>query len=149
MGNTVEKPVQHPVEQPLKKYCVDFHSRRGLDYPWLTQKYGVLIKAEFKEGDGEWTDYERLHQSQPNGKFHSWWVEHCQSVSHDVNDLAAKHVAFFVTPETRIAVMRFTFANGRVYRSDMDNDDFIDMYILEEIYARRIYEEAIRSQQMQ
>lgn len=123
--------------QPLAAHCVTYHSRSGLDYPWLHSIYGRIVLAEFNEG-GPWIDYEQAHQSRPGTPLHNWWVEHCQAVDHDADGLAARHIATFVNPQTRSVLMRFTFENGRVYQSDVDMEVFTHFYQLEEEYARAL-----------
>lgn len=125
--------------QPLKKNCVFYHMKNGLDYPWLVKDYGVLVKAEFSEGGQGWVDYESLHQDVAGGPIHNWWVEHCRAVSHDVAHLAAQHIATFVDPRTRSIVMRFTFANGDVYQSDINGDHFARFFQLEQDYAMALF----------
>ena len=125
--------------QPMQAYCPAYHGMDQLDYPWLTPVYGKLVKAEFNENNQGWIDYEQMHATTPGGPMHNWWVEHCQAISHDVNNLATSHIATFVTPATRTIVMRFTFDNGNVYRSDVDTQLFTRFYQLEEDYAKALY----------
>lgn len=140
MGSNVSAQ-QQQVVQPMKEHCIVYHSlesQGGLDYPWLVPSFGRLIRAEFNEGDMGWIDYSQLHRSSPDGPIHNWWMEHCRAVSHDVNNLAANHIAIFVSPETRSIIMRFTFENGTAYRSDVDLDTFKLFFHLEEEYARAL-----------
>ena len=142
MGNTITGTYNK--DQPFLDHCVEYHSQNGLDYPWLEQQYGKLVKAEFSErGVDRWIDYKQLHETVPGGIMHTWWVEHCNTVNHDMNNLAYNHIQAFVAPD-RFAIMRFTFANGAVYQSDINYQEFIHMYQLEQDYARNLYREAYR-----
>lgn len=120
--------------QPLKASCIYFHSKQGRNQSWLTPKYGNLVKAEFNENNRGWIDYEEMHSSEAEEQMHTWWLEHCRSVSHDYRNLAQEHVNAFVGPGKDV-VMRFTFENGSVYSSDKDTEVFKDMFQLEEDYG--------------
>lgn len=128
-----------PSMQPLQAKCPYFHSADGFNYMWLAPIYGKVVKAEFNEKNQGWINYEQLHSSTPGTSLHNWWIEHCQSVSHDINNLYTSHVATFVTPETRTIVMRLTFDNGRVYQSDVDTATFMHFFQIEESYAKYLF----------
>jgi hypothetical protein len=112
------------------------HSLFGLNYPWLDEEFGPLVKTEFLEGQSGWVDYEQLHRTKSDPTLHTWWIEHCRAVSHEPSKLYATHMKAFVN-EGRFAVLRFTFANGAVYRSDYNQDAFDRFYRLEENYHRK------------
>jgi len=112
------------------------HSLFGLNYPWLNEEFGPLVKTEFLEGQSGWVDYEQLHRTKSDPTLHTWWIEHCRAVSHEPSKLYASHMKAFVN-EGRFAVLRFTFANGAVYRSDYNQDAFATFYRLEEDYHRK------------
>lgn len=117
----------------IQSAVVYTHAYNHLNYVWLTPHVGRLVKAEFLEGDSGWIDYEQLHKSPKESFLHSWWTEHCRAVSHDPSDLLASHVRAFVNDD-RFAIMRFTFEDGRVYRSDVDKAAFVQFFKWEEEY---------------
>jgi hypothetical protein len=127
--------------QPMQTSCPYFHSSQsqgGENYAWLTPYFGNLVKAEFNENNQGWIDYSQLHASSPGSAAHNWWIEHCQAINHNTNNLAADHIATFVTPATRTIVMRFTFDDGHVYRSDIDTAVFTYFFQLEQQYAQKL-----------
>ena len=91
--------------------CVYSHSEKGLNYPWLSDIHGGLVKIQYEEpvGAGTWNDYTD----------HIWDI-HCRVVDHSAKGLVADHMRAFVNPDTRFARLMFHFADGTAMEPTQD-----------------------------
>lgn len=104
--------------------CLFAHKKEGLNYVWLEEQYGKVLKIEYKEppDTGEWLEY--------TDKI---WKIHCKVVDHGDN-LVEEHIKAFVNPKTRFAKLKFTFLkNGNIYSREPDGS----FYVLEKMYFDR------------
>lgn len=107
-----------------RRKCVEAHSINGLNYEWLNEKYGKVLKVSYEEpvGSGRWKEYDD-----------SVWDIHCSVISHDPKNLAQSHISAFINPKTRFARLMFQFdKNGYKYQMEPNTE----MYMLEEKYFR-------------
>jgi hypothetical protein len=106
--------------------CLTTHSVRGLNYPWLNDIHGGLMKIQYMEPpiSGQWVDYTD-----------DVWSTHCSLISHNPDTLVDEHINAFVNPDTRFARLQFIFNDGTVIQLE-DMDTANDFYTREADYFR-------------
>jgi hypothetical protein len=104
---------------------LEAHSQNGLNYPWLNDIHGGLLKIQYMEppNSGIWKDYTD-----------ATWTIHCSVISHEPNNLIADHIRAFVNPQTRFARLKFIFNDHT--QIELDEKYAIDFYQREANYFK-------------
>lgn len=84
------------------KDCVYVHTPEGLNYPWLNDINGGLLKILYMEppNSNVWKEYSMKN-----------WINHCK-INHNPEKLVEAHKKAFVNPKTRFAKLKYIFKNG-------------------------------------
>ena len=115
-----------------KNTCIDCayaHKENGLNYSWLNEEFGEVLKIEFEEPvEKNNLDFKNRPIFRNGEMIGNWkpytdaiWNIHCQQdvINHTPSKLVEQHLTAFVYPDTRFARLRFTMMkNGKIYQTE-------------------------------
>lgn len=109
--NTVEKfDTKNDINQ-----CIQLHN----SFPWFNNINNGFHHVEYLD-NGEW-------------KIFTDWKKHCETVSHNPNDLITSHFNEYINPKTKHYTVRYVFNNGAI----SEPTPFINR--LEQLWFSQIY----------